>query len=128
LVRYLLDTNIVIAHFAKEQEVDAKLVPGIDIYISSVVLGELYYGAEKSGLGRANRDRIEKFAASNTVVACDAETGRRYGMVRNRLRLRGRPIPENDMWIAASALQYDLVLVTRDAHFKEVQYLELERW
>ena len=128
MVRYLLDTNIVIAHFAEEPEVDARLVPEADIYISSIVLGELYYGAEKSGLGRANRDRIEKFAANNTVVVCDAETGRRYGLVRNRLRLKGRPIPENDMWIAASALQHALVLVTRDAHFNEVQYLELERW
>ena len=128
MVRYLLDTNIVIAHFAEDTLVDARLVQGTDIYVPSIVLGELYYGAEKSGLGRANRDRIRKFAANNTVVACDAETGRLYGVVRNRLRLKGRPIPENDMWIAAAALQHNLVLVTRDAHFNEIQDLKLEKW
>ncbi|MDQ3706469.1 MAG: type II toxin-antitoxin system VapC family toxin [Chloroflexota bacterium] len=128
MVRYLLDTNIVIAHFAQEPAVDARLVPEAEIFIPSIVLGELYYGAEKSGLGRANRNRIEKFAANNTVIACDAETARRYAIVRNRLRLKGRPIPENDMWIAAAALQYNMVLVTRDAHFRDVEYLKLERW
>ncbi|MDQ3927926.1 MAG: type II toxin-antitoxin system VapC family toxin [Chloroflexota bacterium] len=123
-----MDTNIVIAHFAKDPAVDAKLVAETEIYIPSIVLGELYFGAEKSGLGLANRVRIEKFAANNIVVACDAETARRYETVRNRLRLKGRPIPENDMWIAAAALQHDLVLVTRDAHFREVRFLKLERW
>ncbi|MXZ01781.1 type II toxin-antitoxin system VapC family toxin [Candidatus Poribacteria bacterium] len=49
-------------------------------------------------------------------------------MIKERLRRRGRPIPNNDIWIAAIALQHDLVLVTRDAHFDEVESLQTERW
>lgn len=58
------------------------------------------------------------------MLGCDAETARQYGEVKNRLRLKGRPLPENDIWIAALALQYDLILVTRDGHFQEVENLQ----
>lgn len=62
------------------------------------------------------------------VLGCDAETARRYGEVKNGLRQKGRPIPENDIWIAAIALQYDLTLVARDVHFGEVDGLKVEAW
>ena len=52
----------------------------------------------------------------------------RYGKVKNGLRKKGRPIPENDIWIAAIAFQHDLTLVSRDEHFKEVENLKLEKW
>ncbi|MEO1367025.1 MAG: PIN domain-containing protein [Acidobacteriota bacterium] len=44
------------------------------------------------------------------------------------MRQRGRPIPENDMWIAASALQHNLALATRDSHFQTVEDLSVVRW
>ncbi|MFM7324349.1 MAG: PIN domain-containing protein, partial [Nodosilinea sp.] len=50
------------------------------------------------------------------------------GEVKNRLRFKGRPLPENDVWIAAVALQHDLILVTRDAHFQEVENLQTVGW
>jgi tRNA(fMet)-specific endonuclease VapC len=55
---------------------------------------------------------------------CDTETARQHGAVKNKLRLKGRPLPENDVWIAALALQHDLILVTCDAHFQEVESLK----
>lgn len=45
-----------------------------------------------------------------------------------KLRLKGRPLPENDVWIAALAMQYALTLVTRDAHFQEVENLQTVAW
>jgi tRNA(fMet)-specific endonuclease VapC len=51
-----------------------------------------------------------------------------YARVRVALKRKGRPIPENDIWIAAQALQHDLVLVTSDAHFKEIDDLKVEQW
>jgi tRNA(fMet)-specific endonuclease VapC len=51
-----------------------------------------------------------------------------YGRIAQQLRRKGRPIPQNDIWIAATALQYDLTLVTRDEHFKQVEGLALETW
>jgi tRNA(fMet)-specific endonuclease VapC len=126
--RYLLDTNIVIALFAAEATMTARLGEAEEIFVPSIVLGELYYGARKSSRVQANVTRIDDFAARNIVLNCDTDTAQRYGEIKNALRRKGRPIPENDIWIAAIALQYDLTLVTRDAHFKQVNSLQIEAW
>jgi tRNA(fMet)-specific endonuclease VapC len=68
------------------------------------------------------------FVTNRVVLSCDAKTGDFYGQVKTTLRIKGRPIPDNDIWIAALALQYDLALVTRDAHFNEVDTLSTEQW
>lgn len=125
---YLLDTNIVIALFAGEQSVLDHLVNANEIYIPSIVIGELYYGAHKSRQASRNLRRIEAFIASNTILACDAVTGLHYGNIKEQLRQMGRPIPENDIWIAAIALQFDSILVSRDEHFSTVQGLTVEFW
>ena len=93
-----------------------------------MAVGELYYGAHKSHRKEENLARIADFAAHNTVLSCDAETARNYGALKDGLRQKGRPIPENDLWIAALAIQHKLVLVSRDAHFADVNGLELEPW
>ncbi|GAA6622656.1 PIN domain-containing protein [Scytonema sp. NUACC26] len=59
---------------------------------------------------------------------CDLVTATQYGQIRNLLRQKGRPIPDNDIWIAAVAIQYQLTLISRDAHFQEVEGLWVERW
>ncbi|WP_338421584.1 type II toxin-antitoxin system VapC family toxin [Nostoc flagelliforme] len=94
----------------------------------SVAIGELFYGARKSGRSQGNLERIEEFIARNTVIGCDIETACKYGEVKNKLRLKGRPLPENDVWIASVAIQYNLILVTRDAHFQEVENLQIVAW
>jgi tRNA(fMet)-specific endonuclease VapC len=126
--RFLLDTNIVIAIFATEATVQMELAKASEVFISSVVLGELYYGAYKSTRATDNLARIQEFAARNTVLGCDGETAQEYGIIKNQLRARGRPIPENDIWIAATARQHNLTLVTRDGHFGEVDGLGIEAW
>jgi tRNA(fMet)-specific endonuclease VapC len=126
--RFLLDTNIVIALFADEGIVKDNLAQANEVFIPSIVLGELYYGARKSGRIAANLARVDELVAGSTVLVCDAETAQRYGEVKHQLRLKGRPLPENDVWIAALALQYDLTLVTRDAHFQEVENLQTVSW
>ncbi len=126
--RYLLDTNIVIALFANEFSVSRQLGEAEEVFTPSIVLGELYYGARRSKRVQENVTRIEEFAARSTVLACDTETARRYGEVKDGLRQKGHPIPEIDIWIAAIALQYDLTLVARDVHFEEVNDLKFETW
>jgi tRNA(fMet)-specific endonuclease VapC len=126
--RYLLDTNIIIALFASEASIVSNLAQADEVFIPSIALGELHYGARKSGRSQTNLERIEEFVANNTIIECDANTARQYGDVKNKLRIKGRPLPENDVWIAALALQYDLILVTRDAHFQEVESLQTEAW
>ncbi len=126
--RVLLDTNIVIALFAQEVVVQQRLAAADEVFISSIVLGELYYGAEKSSRVEANIARINTFAAGNAVLVCDTATAQFYGAIKNHLRAKGNPIPENDIWIAAIARQHQLTMVTRDGHFQAIDGLEVEQW
>ncbi len=126
--RFLLDTNIVIALFANESPVIDRLREAEEVFVPSIVLGELYYGARKSSRVEENIARIDDFAEKSVVLGCGSETARQYGEIKNDLRQKGHPIPENDIWIAAIAVQNDLILVARDAHFQEVAGLNLEAW
>ena len=125
---YLLDTTIVIALFANEQNIQRQLGEASEVFISNVVLGELYYGAEKSTRVISNLERINDLASTSNVIGCDLETARQYGTIKNQLRLKGRPIPENDIWIAAQAIQHQLTLVARDTHFEEIEAISLASW
>src|ERR671939_46553 len=71
---------------------------------------------------------IDDFAARSSILVCDHTTARQYGESKNALRAKGRPIPENGLWIAAVALQYSLTLATRDDHFREVDGLTIVKW
>jgi tRNA(fMet)-specific endonuclease VapC len=126
--RYLLDTNIVIALFNGDPGVKTRLQASPEIFLSSVVLGELYFGAAKSGRPEANKAKVEDFAASCPLVLSDRVTALEYSIVKVGLRRKGKPIPENDAWIAACAFQHELTLVTRDGHFGHVEGLQLESW
>lgn len=124
--RYLLDTNIVIDLFAEEQNVIAFLEEAQEVFLPVIVLGEMYFGALRSQRVKENIHRLTAFAEQSVVLDCDAKVARRYGEVKNMLRKRGRPIPENDIWIAAIALENNLTLVSRDDHFLEVDGLKLK--
>jgi tRNA(fMet)-specific endonuclease VapC len=126
--RFLLDTNIVIALFTGEAAVEQRLIQSDEVFVPSIVVGELYYGARKSTRVIENLERIDEFVASSTVLPCDTATAQQYGDIKNKLRAKGRPIPENDIWIAAIAMQYQLTLVARDGHFHEVDGLRVEAW
>ena len=126
--RHLLDTNIVIALFAKESTIKDSLTQAEEVFVPSIVVGELCFGARKSGRVAKNLLRVDEFAASIVVLGCDIQTARHYGEIKNALRIKGHPLPENDIWIAAIALQHDLTLVTRDIHFDEIVNLKVVRW
>ena len=126
--RYLLDTNVIIALFAEDRAVKDNLGKAGEVLVPSIAIGELCYGARKSARAKENLARIDEFAANNVVLGCDIETARRYGDIKNTLQIKGRPIPENDIWIAAVALQHGLTLVTRDTHFGEIESLSIAAW
>src|SRR5437667_10081767 len=102
----LLDTNILIALFASEPVVLARLAAAPEVFVPAVAIGELYYGAVRSSHPETNIARIEAFAETAAVIGCDVGTARHYGTIKNDLRAKGRPIPENDIWIAAVASQH----------------------
>jgi tRNA(fMet)-specific endonuclease VapC len=125
---YLLDTNIVIALTVRDRAVLEKLEADVKVFLPSIVLGELFFGAYRSGRVEENLDRVADLAANSTVLVCDGATARHYGRIKNQLREAGRPIPENDIWICALALQHDLSIASRDAHFGEVEGVHVETW
>ncbi len=126
--KYLLDTNIVIALFANDSALVNEIAKAHDISIPAIVIGELFYGANKSGRPQENTRRIDKFVSDNVILKCDAETARLYGEIKSNLQKKGHPIPENDIWIAATAFQYNLTLISRDKHFKAIRSLKLKKW
>lgn len=99
-----------------------------EVFTPAIVLGELHYGAHKSSRAKENISRIDEFASQSAVLFCDVATAQWYGLIKDGLRRKGRPIPENDIWIAALALQYDLILATRDDHCRELTGLQVDRW
>ena len=125
---YLLDTNVVIALFGADESVGRNLGQVAEVFVSAIVLGELHFGARKSARALTNIQKIDEFAASVSILVCDGDTSRHYGEIKHALRLQGTPLPENDIWIAAIAMQHGLTLVTRDAHFEHVSGLSLEEW
>lgn len=126
--RFLLDTNIIIALFANDPLVLENLERAEEVFVSSITIGELYYGAYSSNRIADNITRIREFASRNTILACDLITAQYYGQIKNTLKAKGRPLPENDIWIAAIAQQYQLMLVSRDKHFREIDNLSVETW
>jgi tRNA(fMet)-specific endonuclease VapC len=124
----LLDTNAVIFYLNGDQEVREVIDNADAVFLSSIVLGELYFGAERSGRVAKNVAQIEQFVAGRTLLICDKETAQWYARVLKGLTSKGRPIPGNDVWIAATAFQHDLTVLTRDSHFNEVDNLPIEGW
>ena len=126
--KFALDTNIVIGIFASDTSILHELRSDPKIFLPSIVLGELYYGAMLSLHSKQNVNRLEKFAKKCSVLNCDEETSLIYGKVKSSLKIIGKPIPENDIWIAALALQHKLKLITRDRHFDFIDGLVKEEW
>ena len=122
----LVDSNVVIAIFAGEPTVIERLEQRSAVFLCVPVLGELRYGVQASARVESNLARLDRFARALIVLPCDAATAKSYAEVKFDLRKKGRPIPENDVWIAAIARQHELVLLTRDGHFREIDKLEVE--
>ncbi len=123
---YLLDTNIVIAILEGDKRVMSEVARAAAIYHPAIVIGELYYGAFNSSKKNENTQRIDIYKSDVVILNCDDDTAKYYGEIKTELKLKGRPIPENDVWIAALAKQYSLTLVTRDKHFNFIERLALK--
>jgi|ERR1017187_1286714 tRNA(fMet)-specific endonuclease VapC len=126
--RFLLDTNIVIALLEGDDTVLSHLDQAPEVFLPAVAVGELFFGAAKSGRPSENTAKVERFAADRSIVPCDLDVAREYGRLKQRLREKGRPLPENGIWIAATAIHHGMVLVSRDHHFQEVEDLDIEDW
>lgn len=123
--KLLLDTNIVIALFKGDSETLDFLEKQEVVYVSATVLGELYLGAYRSASVQKKLQEIKFFLINCIVLPTDAATSESYALIKTALLHKGKPIPENDIWIAAIAMQYELPLYTNDKHFTEVGGIKL---
>ena len=131
MLRYLLDTNIVI-YVLKRRPVEVLSTFNTNasrMAISSVTLAELLHGAEKSSRVSENLAAIEDFCSRLAVLPYGPKAAQHYGAIRAALEKLGQPIGMNDMHIAAHARSEGLVLVTNNmGEFARVPALELENW
>jgi tRNA(fMet)-specific endonuclease VapC len=126
--KFILDTNIIVAWLNGDANIAAKVDKASSIFIPSIVAGELFWGAYNSGQISKNLQKIQLLLQNYSVLVCDSTTAMEYGKIKIELKRSGNPIPENDIWIAALAEQYDFPLITRDAHFKKVKSIKTKTW
>lgn len=125
----LVDTNAYVALLRGDPEVAEVVACADRLYLNSVVLGELLAGFAVGNREARNRMELARFIESPRVgvMQVTAETADSYALVYANLRRKGQPIPANDLWIAASALEHGLALLSLDAHFAQVDGLRLGR-
>jgi tRNA(fMet)-specific endonuclease VapC len=124
----LLDTNIVAAFLDGDQDVVERVLESPVVLLPTVVLGELQFGARISARVSENLARINAFISSVGIVRPDETTALWYGVIKQRLRTRGKMIPDNDIWVAAASLHTGVTLVSRDGHFAAVENLTVLAW
>lgn len=120
--RILLDTSAYSAALRGDAGAARAMQEADEVCLTPIVLGELRAGFLGGARARENEAQLRAFLAKPRVrvPAVDEDTAERYALVRDSLRRAGTPIPANDIWIAASALQHGLRIVTADAHFARV--------
>lgn len=121
-MRVLLDTSAYSAFLRGHEDIKRELQRAEALYLNPIVLGELQAGFHKGKHRRKNEEILRQFLASPRVqrVPVDEGTAERYAVIINALWAAGTPIPTNDLWIAASAMQHGLIVLTTDDHYQKV--------
>jgi len=127
MTAFVIDTNAYVSLLKGETGTVQLFRRAQEIHLPLIVLAELLAGFAAGTRRQRNRDELARFMASSRVllVKPDEKTARHYADVFAALRKQGRPIPANDLWIAALARQHRLPLLSYDAHFSAVPGLVL---
>jgi len=126
-VKLVLDTNTY-SDYAEglPAVVDFLATHGDDIFLPSIVLGELSYGFMKGSRQRFNEKKLQEFIRKLQIEIIDVNhnVARKYGIIYLSLVKKGTKLPINDVWIAACCMETGGTLVTRDRHFRHVDQIE----
>ena len=124
-VRVALDTNRITDLFRGDIALAEQLSTAEEVWIPLIVLGEIKAGFQGGTQQRQNEGLLTGLLAKPTVgvLLPSRETAEHYARIFVQLRRAGTPVPDNDLWIAALALEHDLTLVTRDRHFARIPQL-----
>lgn len=121
----LIDTNAYAAYRKGDNQICNLLQHVEKIGISAIVLGELLAGFEAGNRTKKNREELSLFLESERikVFSITPDTANFYSQIYGSLKKKGKPIPTNDMWIAAQALEHGSIICSFDAHFNEIDGL-----
>ena len=124
----MLDTSAYSAFLRGNQQIKLSLQHADKIFLNPIILGEIVDGFIMGKRERKNSTILQEFLSSPrvTIVSIDEETSERYGVITGYLRKEGTPIPTNDLWIAASAMQYGFKILTTDKHYLKVPQIIAE--
>lgn len=126
-LKLVLDTNIY-CDYAEglSHIVDTIATYGDELYLPSIVIGELMYGFLRGRKQEFNERKLKQFISvlKVDVINVTADVARKYGLIFTSLRNKGKKIPTNDVWVAASCMEVGGTLLTRDRHFKYVDQIE----
>lgn len=123
-----LDTSTAVRFLNGDVTITEKILALPEVTLPMVVVGELLFGAENSTRPLQNLPRYLEFISACRAVPLGRETATIYAQTRLALKRKGRPIPMNDVWIAAQCLEHSWMLVTDDTDFEAVDGLISERW
>ncbi len=124
----ILDTNALSEYLKGQGAVVAIVSRQPQVFLPVIVLAEYRYGLVYSQWRTVLSDQLDEYERLFGILNIDAITARQYAMVRSELRDRGRPIPVNDVWIAALARQHTLPILSRDTHFDEAVGIQRIGW
>ena len=123
-----LDTSVAVRFLNGDTLITERVLALPEIVLPIVVVGELLFGAENSTRPLQNLPRYLEFISACVAIPLGRETATTYARTRLALKRKGRPIPMNDVWIAAQCMEHGWILVTDDSDFDYVDGLMLEHW
>ena len=121
----LVDTNVIIRLLRADEHSIELFNKADSICIPVIVAGELFYGAQNSTLMEENVDIFSNFLSQYEVVEVDLPIAQTYGAIKAQLKKDGITIPENDLWIAATAKAKQYTLISYDGHFAKIDGLRV---
>jgi len=123
--RVALDTNIAI-ELLNGNQTTVEFLSEYDLfYLPITVCGELLYGAKNSSRATENESKYQAFIDTCFVLNSSILVAEEYARIRKLLKDKGRPIPENDIWISVICLVNEIPIFTKDKHFSHVDDLEI---
>jgi tRNA(fMet)-specific endonuclease VapC len=121
-MKILLDTSAYVGFKRNVEEVAEIIVSAESILFSPIVLGELMFGFRNGNRLKKNMDDLNNFLKHEVVdiIQIGKITSDRYSRIASNLKRQGTPIPSNDIWIAAQAMEHGIELITSDRHFENI--------
>jgi tRNA(fMet)-specific endonuclease VapC len=121
----VLDTNVITKILDKDPAA-IRMVENVEtLYTSITVAGELYYAALNSGKVEANLEIFREALSCMEIISIDEAVSMAYAEIKLGLKKKGKPIPDNDIWIAACAYVHSLSVATFDSHFSNISQIKL---